>query len=129
MTGDDTTDEWALEGRRLVPLMPRTVPQTAYSVIADDEANKASIENEKLPHPASTERKRPLQTAITEQNKNIQYATNEFSASKHSNQVILKLLLCKHFLLFCKFYLKKNINLIDILQYSFSFDITTYCQI
>lgn len=87
MTGDDTTDEWAQEGRRLVPLMPRMVPQTAYSVIADEEANKASIENEKLPPPSSTERKRPLQTNTSEPNRNIQYATSEFSATKYAAQV------------------------------------------
>lgn len=60
-------------------------PQTAYSTLADEEANKASIENEKLPLPAATERKRPLQPA-PEPNKNIQYATSEFP-SKHQNQV------------------------------------------
>lgn len=87
MTGDDTTDEWAQEGRRLIPLMPRMVPQTAYSVIADDEANKASIENEKLPLPVNTERKRPLQTSTGEPNRNIQYATSEFSAAKYAAQV------------------------------------------
>lgn len=93
MTGDDTTDEWALEGRRLIPLMPRLAPQTAYSIIADDEANKVSVENEKLPLPANTERKRPLQTSTIETiNKNIQHREVYFrvpsdSPSKISIQV------------------------------------------
>lgn len=88
MTGDDTNDKWALEGRRLVPLMPRIVPQTAYSVIADDEANKTSIDNEKLPLPVNTERKRPLPSSGPESaNKNIQFRVPSEPITKATVQV------------------------------------------
>lgn len=53
-----TSDEWTQEGRRLIPLMPRVAPQTAYSAIADEVADNASKNNKLLPNPSSTERKR-----------------------------------------------------------------------
>lgn len=60
VSGQRTTcDEWAIEGRRLCPLMPRIAPQTAFSAIADEVADSTSKINKQLPSPSSTERKRP----------------------------------------------------------------------
>lgn len=73
-------DEWAQEGRRLIPLMPRTTPQTAYSIIADDVADSASASNKQLPPPAMTERKRSQvqQTvSMTESGKTVGYRLPE----------------------------------------------------
>lgn len=59
MCGHNTyLDEWAQEGRWLIPLMQRSTPQTAYSIIADEVAETANATNKQLPHPAMTERKR-----------------------------------------------------------------------
>nr|CAI5862556.1 unnamed protein product [Callosobruchus analis] len=55
----DTLEDWAQEGRRLVPLLPRTAPQTALSALADEAADVASQCNKQLPVPTSTERRRP----------------------------------------------------------------------
>jgi hypothetical protein len=52
-------EDWAQEGRRCVPLIPRLAPQTAYSAIADEAAETANQTNKQLPYPACTERKRP----------------------------------------------------------------------
>lgn len=61
----NSLEEWALEGRRLVPLLPRVPPQTPFSVIADEASESASLYNKQLPLPFNTERKRPLpQTVI-----------------------------------------------------------------
>ncbi|TRY89023.1 hypothetical protein DNTS_012957, partial [Danionella cerebrum] len=49
--------EWAIEGRRLVPLMPRLVPQTAFSVMANAVANATAQQNASLPLPADTANK------------------------------------------------------------------------
>ncbi|VEN49037.1 unnamed protein product, partial [Callosobruchus maculatus] len=55
----DTSEDWAQEGRRLVPLLPRTAPQTALSALADEAADVANQCNKQLPVPTSTERRRP----------------------------------------------------------------------
>ncbi|GJQ70633.1 hypothetical protein Trydic_g23023 [Trypoxylus dichotomus] len=60
-----TSDEWTQEGRRLIPLMPRVAPQTAYSAIADEVADSASKNNKLLPNPSNTERKRPTSMCNT----------------------------------------------------------------
>ncbi|XP_065296043.1 streptococcal hemagglutinin-like isoform X1 [Dermacentor albipictus] len=39
IVGPNTSSDWAIEGRRLVPLMPRLVPQTAFSALANNVAN------------------------------------------------------------------------------------------
>ncbi|KAL1443963.1 hypothetical protein MTO96_030121 [Rhipicephalus appendiculatus] len=39
IVGPNTSSNWAIEGRRLVPLMPRLVPQTAFSALANNVAN------------------------------------------------------------------------------------------
>ncbi|KAF7271775.1 uncharacterized protein LOC143193594 [Rhynchophorus ferrugineus] len=51
-------EDWAQEGRRLVPLLPRVPPQTPYTIIADDASEAALQYNKQLPLPANTERKR-----------------------------------------------------------------------
>lgn len=47
--GAGSCAEWAAEGRRLVPLMPRLVPQTVFSSSATAAANSAAAANAKLP--------------------------------------------------------------------------------
>ncbi|XP_046401738.1 BRCA2-interacting transcriptional repressor EMSY-like isoform X2 [Ischnura elegans] len=54
MAGPDTGTEWAIVGRRLVPLMPRLVPQTAFTVLANNVANITAAGNARLPVPAAT---------------------------------------------------------------------------
>lgn len=52
------SDDWAQEGRWLVPLMHRATPQTVFSIIADENSDAASATNKQLPLPSMTERKR-----------------------------------------------------------------------
>ncbi|XP_032662256.1 BRCA2-interacting transcriptional repressor EMSY isoform X3 [Chelonoidis abingdonii] len=54
MSGPNSSSEWSIEGRRLVPLMPRLVPQTAFTVTANAVANAAIQHNSSLPVPAET---------------------------------------------------------------------------
>ncbi|KAJ8916272.1 hypothetical protein NQ315_016412 [Exocentrus adspersus] len=58
----ESLDDWAQEGRRIVPLLPRTAPQTAFSALADETAEAATQSNKQLPPPSSTERKRQTAT-------------------------------------------------------------------
>ncbi|PSN42864.1 hypothetical protein C0J52_16190 [Blattella germanica] len=54
IAGPNTATDWAIEGRRLIPLMPRLVPQTAFTALANNVANIAAAENSKLPTPSNT---------------------------------------------------------------------------
>ena len=54
MTPSNSTQEWLIEGRRLVPLMPRLVPQTAFTVTANQAANAQAEINAALPSPSQT---------------------------------------------------------------------------
>ncbi|XP_018105891.1 BRCA2-interacting transcriptional repressor EMSY isoform X2 [Xenopus laevis] len=54
MSGPNSSSEWSIEGRRLVPLMPRLVPQTAFTATANAVANAAGHHNASLPDPAET---------------------------------------------------------------------------
>ncbi|XP_053564674.1 BRCA2-interacting transcriptional repressor EMSY isoform X2 [Bombina bombina] len=54
MSGPNSSSEWSIEGRRLVPLMPRLVPQTAFTATANAVANSAGLHNSALPDPAET---------------------------------------------------------------------------
>ena len=54
MSGPNSSSEWSIEGRRLVPLMPRLVPQTAFTVTSNAVANAAVQHNASLPVPAET---------------------------------------------------------------------------
>ena len=49
MQGCGTSTEWMYEGRRLISLMPRLVPQTVYTAKATIAANQAVEANLKLP--------------------------------------------------------------------------------
>ncbi|XP_063617375.1 BRCA2-interacting transcriptional repressor EMSY [Cydia splendana] len=68
LTGPNTGLGWISEGRRRVPLMPRGIPQTAYTEIADRAAEAIKEENkeilkkleaEKLVAPKSSEEEMP----------------------------------------------------------------------
>ncbi|XP_044141088.1 BRCA2-interacting transcriptional repressor EMSY isoform X4 [Bufo gargarizans] len=54
MSGPNSSSEWSIEGRRLIPLMPRLVPQTAFTAAANAIANSAGQHNASLPDPAET---------------------------------------------------------------------------
>lgn len=72
-----SSEDWAQEGRRLVPLLLRSAPQTVFSAIADDVAETAFQCNKQLPMPSTTERKRHAVSQINpnqqENNKNIPF--------------------------------------------------------
>ncbi|CAK1602796.1 unnamed protein product [Parnassius mnemosyne] len=48
LAGPNTGLAWIREGRRRVPLLPRGIPQTAYTEIADRAADAAAAENKEL---------------------------------------------------------------------------------
>ncbi|XP_029956578.1 BRCA2-interacting transcriptional repressor EMSY isoform X2 [Salarias fasciatus] len=54
MSGPNSSSEWSIEGRRLVPLMPRLVPQTAFTVTANAVASTTATQNASLLLPAET---------------------------------------------------------------------------
>ncbi|XP_063752119.1 BRCA2-interacting transcriptional repressor EMSY isoform X3 [Eleginops maclovinus] len=54
MSGPNSSSEWSIEGRRLVPLMPRLVPQTAFTVTANAVASASANQNASLLLPAET---------------------------------------------------------------------------
>ncbi|XP_061754886.1 BRCA2-interacting transcriptional repressor EMSY isoform X3 [Nerophis ophidion] len=54
MAGPNSSSEWSIEGRRLVPLMPRLVPQTAFTVTANAVASATANLNASLLLPAET---------------------------------------------------------------------------
>uniref|UniRef100_A0A8C1Y2Z8 BRCA2-interacting transcriptional repressor EMSY n=1 Tax=Cyprinus carpio TaxID=7962 RepID=A0A8C1Y2Z8_CYPCA len=57
MSGPNSSSEWSIEGRRLVPLMPRLVPQTAFTVMANAVASATAHQNASLLLPADTANK------------------------------------------------------------------------
>ncbi|CAH0556756.1 unnamed protein product [Brassicogethes aeneus] len=61
----ESLDDWAQEGRRLIPMLPRMAPQTAYTSIADEVADNAAQNNKQLPSPSATERKRTINIATS----------------------------------------------------------------
>ncbi|XP_019960682.1 BRCA2-interacting transcriptional repressor EMSY isoform X3 [Paralichthys olivaceus] len=54
MSGPNSSSEWSIEGRRLVPLLPRLVPQTAFTVTANAVASATANQNASLLLPAET---------------------------------------------------------------------------
>ncbi|KAK2828409.1 hypothetical protein Q5P01_019443 [Channa striata] len=54
MSGPNSSSEWSIEGRRLVPLMPRLVPQTAFTMTANAVASATANQNASLLLPAET---------------------------------------------------------------------------
>ncbi|XP_078613929.1 BRCA2-interacting transcriptional repressor EMSY-like isoform X3 [Branchiostoma floridae x Branchiostoma japonicum] len=85
LSGPNSTYEWSVEGRRLVPLMPRLVPQTAFTGLANTAANIAAAHNSTLPDPADTAKKEVPGTS------GVSAATMKSprSASPHSGVVVL----------------------------------------
>lgn len=65
MSGPNSSSEWSIEGRRLVPLMPRLVPQTAFTVTANAVANATANQNASLPVPAETGNKEGATSQIS----------------------------------------------------------------
>ncbi|KAH9514629.1 hypothetical protein Btru_023128 [Bulinus truncatus] len=57
IAGSMSTAEWTIEGRRLVPLMPRLVPQTAFTATANQAASAMMEKNASLPPPSQTANK------------------------------------------------------------------------
>lgn len=55
---EETSSEWQAEGKRLIPLLPRLVPQTAFFELAGTVATAQYKQNERMPPPGSTGRKR-----------------------------------------------------------------------
>ena len=54
MAGCNVSSEWIIEGRRLIPLMPRLVPQTAFTVAANNFATMQAEKNMAMPSPSKT---------------------------------------------------------------------------
>ncbi|KAK3588450.1 hypothetical protein CHS0354_025106, partial [Potamilus streckersoni] len=54
VAGSNAISEWLIEGRRLIPIMPRLVPQTAFTVTANQAANLQAEKNASLPSPSMT---------------------------------------------------------------------------
>ncbi|KAH9287182.1 BRCA2-interacting transcriptional repressor EMSY [Echinococcus granulosus] len=52
--GQDTDENWVIEGRRIAPILQRGVPQTAFLPEADAVAKKWAFLNYQLPQPAET---------------------------------------------------------------------------
>lgn len=52
--GPNTLTEWAIEGRRVVPLMQRLAPQTAFTEIANSVASVQAAKNTAMPLPGKT---------------------------------------------------------------------------
>ncbi|CAH1244946.1 EMSY [Branchiostoma lanceolatum] len=85
LSGPNSTYEWLVEGRRLVPLMPRLVPQTAFTGLANTAANIAAAHNSTLPDPADTAKKEVPGTSGVSSTT----MKSPRSASPHSGVVVL----------------------------------------
>ncbi|XP_058519601.1 BRCA2-interacting transcriptional repressor EMSY isoform X13 [Ochotona princeps] len=86
MSGPNSSSEWSIEGRRLVPLMPRLVPQTAFTVTANAVANAAVQHNASLPAPAETGSKEGVSCSDEDEKPRKRRRTN----SSSSSPVVLK---------------------------------------
>nr|XP_045001191.1 BRCA2-interacting transcriptional repressor EMSY isoform X9 [Jaculus jaculus] len=86
MSGPNSSSEWSIEGRRLVPLMPRLVPQTAFTVTANAVANAAIQHNAALPVPAETGSKEGVSCSDEDEKPRKRRRTN----SSSSSPVVLK---------------------------------------
>lgn len=58
ISGPNSTQDWCREGRRTFPILPRTVPYTALTYIANTVCEQISRENAKRPHPFETSKNR-----------------------------------------------------------------------
>ncbi|XP_064639042.1 BRCA2-interacting transcriptional repressor EMSY-like isoform X2 [Lineus longissimus] len=54
LSSTNISSEWLIEGRRLIPLMPRLVPQTAFTGLANNAATMQLEKNAIMPSPSST---------------------------------------------------------------------------
>ncbi|XP_017691502.1 PREDICTED: BRCA2-interacting transcriptional repressor EMSY isoform X6 [Lepidothrix coronata] len=81
MSGPNSSSEWSIEGRRLVPLMPRLVPQTAFTVTANAVANAAVQHNSSLPLPADTGSKEGVSCSDDDEKPRKRRRTNSSSSS------------------------------------------------
>lgn len=54
MSGPDAYCEWVLEGKRVIPLLCRSEPQTCFTPLADTEADSQTKKNHSLPEPSET---------------------------------------------------------------------------
>ncbi|KAM8977686.1 BRCA2-interacting transcriptional repressor EMSY [Pelodytes ibericus] len=86
MSGPNSSSEWSIEGRRLVPLMPRLVPQTAFTATANAIANSAGQHNASLPDPAETGNKEGVNCSDDDEKPRKRRRTN----SNSSSPVVLK---------------------------------------
>ncbi|XP_057232968.1 BRCA2-interacting transcriptional repressor EMSY isoform X1 [Malurus melanocephalus] len=81
MSGPNSSSEWSIEGRRLVPLMPRLVPQTAFTVTANAVANAAVQHNASLPVPAETGSREGVSCSDDDEKPRKRRRTNSSSSS------------------------------------------------
>uniref|UniRef100_A0A182SH79 ENT domain-containing protein n=1 Tax=Anopheles maculatus TaxID=74869 RepID=A0A182SH79_9DIPT len=54
IAGPNSGQDWRREGHRSFPILPRTVPHTALTYIANTVFEQLTLANTKLPHPADT---------------------------------------------------------------------------
>uniref|UniRef100_A0A8C1GG45 BRCA2-interacting transcriptional repressor EMSY n=1 Tax=Cyprinus carpio TaxID=7962 RepID=A0A8C1GG45_CYPCA len=81
MSGPNSSSEWSIEGRRLVPLMPRLVPQTAFTVMANAMANATAHQNASLLLPADTANKEGVSCSDEDEKPRKRRRTNSSSSS------------------------------------------------
>lgn len=65
IVGCETYRDWAREGRRAVPLLPRGIPETALIKVADNLAQRMQEQNNKFPLPEQTKRNRSAIEALS----------------------------------------------------------------
>uniref|UniRef100_A0A9J7Y761 EMSY transcriptional repressor, BRCA2 interacting n=1 Tax=Cyprinus carpio carpio TaxID=630221 RepID=A0A9J7Y761_CYPCA len=81
MSGPNSSSEWSIEGRRLVPLMPRLVPQTAFTVMANAVASATAHQNASLLLPADTANKEGVSCSDEDEKPRKRRRTNSSSSS------------------------------------------------
>uniref|UniRef100_A0A3Q4H5T5 EMSY transcriptional repressor, BRCA2 interacting n=1 Tax=Neolamprologus brichardi TaxID=32507 RepID=A0A3Q4H5T5_NEOBR len=81
MSGPNSSSEWSIEGRRLVPLMPRLVPQTAFTVTANAVASATANQNASLLLPAETGNKEGVSCSDEDEKPRKRRRTNSSSSS------------------------------------------------
>uniref|UniRef100_A0A7N6F6E0 BRCA2-interacting transcriptional repressor EMSY n=1 Tax=Anabas testudineus TaxID=64144 RepID=A0A7N6F6E0_ANATE len=81
MSGPNSSSEWSIEGRRLVPLMPRLVPQTAFTMTANAVATATANQNASLLLPAETGNKEGVSCSDEDEKPRKRRRTNSSSSS------------------------------------------------
>ncbi|GAB6019859.1 hypothetical protein CHUAL_001398 [Chamberlinius hualienensis] len=82
ISGSSVASEWVLEGKRLVPLLPRLVPQTAFTFVADNAATVIGAQNALLPSPSVTSKS----NSSSNDHGNAQKISEELSKSQFNSQ-------------------------------------------